>query len=232
MKEKRILRALGEVDNQYIEEAEPLEKTAKKISLRKWLSVAACLVLVSVIGIGLFQSGVLGIKTDVASLENGEKIEFAKSNIDLVSSDMDLHATAREMNDEEIQTLFSGLPVTAFAYFDINSGKMFGLRGEIDDMELVITKPNRPLLCTEIEGRERISNICGTPVKAGYFISDINIKGNTRIVYYAKFDLGDNCFFVKYGGSIKERDEIKSKLARTVFKLIENGELDFSQIKE
>lgn len=232
MKEKRILRALGEVDSQYIEEAEPLEKTAKKISPRKWLSVAACFALVAVIGIGVFQSGLFGLKTDVATLENGEKIEFTKSNPNLTSSDMDLHATVRDLNDAEIKILFANLPVTAYAFFDIDSHKMFALSGEIDGVDLIVTKQGRSILCTEIGGRERISTVGGIPVKAGYFISDINIRGNTRIIYYANFDIGDNSVYVEYAGPLKERDAVKSKLSKTVLGLIEIGELDFSQIKE
>lgn len=233
MKEKRILNALGEVESQYIEEAEPVGKVNKKISLRKWLSVAACFALVAVIGIGVFQSGLFGLKTDVATLENGGKIEFTKSNQYLTSSDnMKLHATVRVLNNEEIETLFADLPVSALAYFDIDSHKMFGLEGTIDGVNLFIYKQGRSLLDTEISGRERISTVGGIPVKAGYFISDMNSKGKRRIIYYANFDIGDNTVYVEYAGWLKERNEVKNKFARTVWGLIENGEIDFSQIKE
>ena len=50
MKEKKLLRALGNVDNQYIKEAEPMKKTSKITNRQKWVSVAACFVLVVVIG--------------------------------------------------------------------------------------------------------------------------------------------------------------------------------------
>ena len=56
MKEKKLLRALGNVDNQYIKEAEPMKKTSKITNRQKWVSVAACFVLVVVIGVGVFQS--------------------------------------------------------------------------------------------------------------------------------------------------------------------------------
>ena len=58
MKEKKLLRALGNVDNQYIKEAEPMKKTSKITNRQKWVSVAACFVLVAVIGVGVFQRGV------------------------------------------------------------------------------------------------------------------------------------------------------------------------------
>ena len=47
MKEKKLLRALGNVDNQYIKEAEPMKKTSKITNRQKWVSVAACFVLVA-----------------------------------------------------------------------------------------------------------------------------------------------------------------------------------------
>lgn len=63
MKEKKLLRALGNVDNQYIKEAEPMKKTSKITNRQKWVSVAACFVLVAVIGVGVFQSKLFGTKT-------------------------------------------------------------------------------------------------------------------------------------------------------------------------
>lgn len=56
MKEKKLLRALGNVDNQYIKEAEPMKKTSKITNRQKWVSVAACFVLVAVIGWEFFKA--------------------------------------------------------------------------------------------------------------------------------------------------------------------------------
>ena len=36
MKEKKLLRALGNVDNQYIKEAEPMKKTSKMLLLASY----------------------------------------------------------------------------------------------------------------------------------------------------------------------------------------------------
>lgn len=63
MKEKKLLRALGNVDNQYIKEAEPMKKTSKITNRQKWVSVAACFVLVVVIGVGVFKAICLVQKT-------------------------------------------------------------------------------------------------------------------------------------------------------------------------
>ena len=55
MKEKKLLRALGNVDNQYIKEAEPMKKTSKITIRQKWVSLGACFVLVALRGVGVFQ---------------------------------------------------------------------------------------------------------------------------------------------------------------------------------
>lgn len=39
MKEKKLLRALGNVDNQYIKEAEPMKKTSKITNRQKWAGI-------------------------------------------------------------------------------------------------------------------------------------------------------------------------------------------------
>ena len=54
MKEERILQALGQVDEEYIEEAAPGKKSPEKRSQIKWASLAACLVIITAIGIRYF----------------------------------------------------------------------------------------------------------------------------------------------------------------------------------
>lgn len=46
MKEERILSVLGQVDEKYIKEADPMNKTKKKNSWLKWGAAAACLCMV------------------------------------------------------------------------------------------------------------------------------------------------------------------------------------------
>jgi len=52
MKEKRLLKALGQVDQKYIEEAAP-EQHSKKADWLKWGVLAACFAIVAVVGLGL-----------------------------------------------------------------------------------------------------------------------------------------------------------------------------------
>lgn len=78
------------------------------------MSVAACFVLVAVIGVGVFQSNLFGTKNDIATLNDGETITFVKN--DLSQSSINLNVTTRPLSDAEIEMLFADLPVTADAY--------------------------------------------------------------------------------------------------------------------
>lgn len=52
MKSEKILRAIGEIDEQLVREAEPQEKRRGARSWKKWAALAACLCLV--VGVGVF----------------------------------------------------------------------------------------------------------------------------------------------------------------------------------
>lgn len=230
MKEERILRALGDVDNQYIKEAEPMKKTRKMNAWQKWASVAACFALVAVIGVGIFQSGMFGVKTDIATLDNGETITFVKG--DTITSSMDLDVTARELNDEEIKMLFADLPVTANAYFDTDNHNILGFEGKIDDMKLVVSTQGVKLLDTVIDGNEYASTVGEVSINAGYFVTKANSQGVKTVIYYATFDIVENTVYVEYSGVESESETVKTNLVDTILKLIENGEFDLSQIKK
>ena len=136
MKEKKLLRALGNVDNQYIKEAEPMKKTSKITNRQKWVSVAACFVLVVVIGVGVFQSNLFGTKNDIATLDGGETITFVKN--DLSQSSINLNVTTRPLSNAEIEMLFADLPVTADAYFDADNHNILGFEGKISALACLI----------------------------------------------------------------------------------------------
>ena len=132
---KKLLEALGNVDNQYIKEAEPMKKTSKITNRQKWVSVAACFVLVVVIGVGVFQSNLFGTKNDIATLDGGETITFVKN--DLSQSSINLNVTTRPLSNAEIEMLFADLPVTADAYFDADNHNILGFEGKISDTRMV-----------------------------------------------------------------------------------------------
>lgn len=230
MKEKKLLRALGNVDNQYIKEAEPMKKTSKITNRQKWVSVAACFVLVAVIGVGVFQSNLFGTKNDIATLNDGETITFVKN--DLSQSSINLNVTTRPLSDAEIEMLFADLPVTADAYFDADNHNILGFEGKIDDTRMVVSKQGVNLLDTIIDGNTITSSVDGVDINAGYFVTKSNSQGVKTVIYYATFDMGENTIYVEYSGVENESETVKNNLADTILKLIENGAFDLSQIQE
>ncbi len=80
MNAKKFSEAMSELDTQYVDEALNYKKKAKKPVWAKWGAIAACFAAVTVLGVGLFQSGLFGSHTDIATLNNGEKIVFVKSD--------------------------------------------------------------------------------------------------------------------------------------------------------
>ena len=79
MKEKRLLKALGQVDADYIEEASPT-KQAKRPHWMKWGAIAACLVLICVATIHFPLAPTPG---GTSTTTNNEQYKESK-NLDLV----------------------------------------------------------------------------------------------------------------------------------------------------
>ena len=230
-KEKLILRALGNVDNQYIREAEPaMEGNNKTSHWRKWISAAACLAVAALLGIAAFQSGVFGRKTDTVTLASGETITFVKG--DLSETSLDLDVTTRPLREDEIQMLFSDLPVAANACFDTDNHTMLGLEGKLGDVRLVISRRGVNLLDTVVEGSEYASSVGGVDISAGYFVTKANSQGVKTVIYYASFELGENRIYAECAGVEGESETVKHNLADAILKLIENGEMDLNRIQE
>ena len=60
MNSKKFSEAMSELDSKYVDEAISYKKKAKKPVWAKWGAIAACFVAVTVLGVGLFQSGLFG----------------------------------------------------------------------------------------------------------------------------------------------------------------------------
>ena len=197
---------------------------------QKWVSVAACFVLVAVIGVGVFQSNLFGTKNDIATLNDGETITFVKN--DLSQSSINLNVTTRPLSNAEIEMLFADLPVTADAYFDADNHNILGFEGKISDTRMVVSKQGVNLLDTIIDGNTITSSVDGVDIDAGYFVTKSNSQGIKTVIYYATFDMGENTIYVEYSGVENESETVKNNLVDTILKLIENGAFDLSQIQE
>ncbi len=227
---KDKLDAIGYIDDQLVEKADKYNDVKKKNTWIKWGAIAACFVLAAVLGIVGFQSGLLGTKNETVTMENGESITFVNGNVPMASIDMNM--TSRAMNSEEISLLFAGLPVIANVYFDTETHNAVGLEGKIGNGRLIVSTIGVNPSDTVVEGDEYTSTVNGTDVNAGCFVTKANSKGIKTSIYYAAVKIGENNVYVEFAGDERESETLKTDLADSLQKLIENGEFDLSIIRE
>ena len=231
---KKFSEAMSELDSKYVDEALNYKKNAKKPVWAKWGAIAACFVMVAVLGVGAFQSGLFGNKTDIATLDNGNEIIFVKSETAGSSIDIDGTITTRQLTETEAASLFPNLTVTAHAVFRVDdtvsdsNKELIGFEGKIENAKVVISTTDIALLDTKIVGSEESSEVNGTSVTAGYFVTDRNSVGEQNVIYYATFKLGDSTVYVENAGAKTESESVKNDLATIIQELINNGALDLS----
>ena len=230
MKKKTISDAITNISTEYIEKAADYTavKQARKPVWLKWVAMAACFAVVAVLGVGVFQTGLFGSKTDIATLENGTKIVYHKSKIAASSIDIGVNVTTRQLTEEEIAILFPNLPATAHAVF--GNKELIGFEGNIGNTKMVISTTDTKLLDTDIIGIEETSTVNETSVIAGYFETDPNSVGEQNVIYYATFKLGDSTVYVENAGKKSESENVKNDLSIIIQELINNGVLDLSAI--
>lgn len=214
------------------------KKKAKKPVWAKWGAIAACFVAVTVLGVGLFQSGLFGSHTDIATLNNGEKIVFVKSDNVGGSLALDVDVTTKPLTEDETLALFSDLPVTANAIFlnsdidAVGSQELIGFEGQVGNVKVIISTSDVQLLDTVIVGTEKVSEINGITIVAGYFVTDPNSRGEQNAIYYATFEIGDCKVYLENGGMKDDSETIKNQLAEVIQKLTENGNLDLTSFSD
>ncbi len=234
MNAKKFSEVMGELDTKYVDEAIGYKKETKKPVWVKWGAAAASFTAAAVLGAILFQSGLLGNKTDIAALDNGDKIVFVKSETAASSIDIDGIITTRQLTEEEIAALFPDLPVAAHAVFmtgDMgtdHSQKLIGFEGNIGNIKMIVSTSDIQLLDTVIDGTEERTEINGINITAGYFVTDPNSKGEQNAIYYAALELGSCKVYLENSGAKENSEAIKNQLAEVIEKLIENGELDLT----
>lgn len=234
--EKRILNVLGQVDEKFIAEAAPGKRANKKPAWIKWTSIAACLALVAVLGVGALQGGWFS-GNDIARLDNGTTINFVKCDAVGGSLSLTYDTTSRELTADEVSALFGDLPVTADAIFTVdeqaagNAQKLIGFEGKIGEVKLIITTSDLPLLDTTIVGNEKATEVDGVSVTAGYFITDPNSRDEQAAIYYATFKIGSSTMYVENAGAKAESEDVKNDLVSVIQELIGNGELDLTSVE-
>lgn len=234
MNAKQFSDAMSELDTKYVDEALYYKKKAKKPGWIKWGSVAACFAVAAILGVGMFQSGLFGTKTDVATLDNGSKIVFVESEIGSSSIDINGTITTRQLTEEEIADLFPNLSASAHAVFRTsdmdagNSPELIGFEGNIGNIKMVVSTSDVPLLDTVMAGTEETTEINGINISTGYFVTGLNSKGEQNAIYYATLEIGNCKVYLENAGTKANSEATKNQLAEVIQTFLENGELDIS----
>ena len=229
---------MGELDSKYIEEALHYKKKAKNSGWFKWGAMVACFTVVTILCIGVFQSGLIGDRTEIVTLDNGNEIVFVKSDMVAGSLDIAIDVTTRQLTEEEITIIFPNLPVTANAIYSVDntsaggSKELVGFEGNIENVKMVISTSDVQLLDAIVVGNEASTEVNGTNVTAGYFMTDPNSKGERYVIYYATFQFGDSTVYVENAGAKSESERVKNVLAAIIQQLIENGPLHLDSLSK
>ena len=224
MKKPRFSNAVGNLDDDLIEAAAECKRKKKPNLWLKWGSVAACFALVAVIGIGVFQSGLFGGNEQIATLDNGSKINFVKSEGGVAQFDIAFEISTRDLTEDEISNLFGYLPVTGYALFNNEDDSILGIEGRYGDMKLLVSAPGIKISDTVIDGEEKASDVDGVSVNAGYFTS-----GKT-VIYYATFELGESVVYIENAGTKSEQETVKSDIVSSIQNLIALEQVDLTSI--
>lgn len=225
----KLYNGITNIKDEIIDEAQNTKSSRRQKVWLKWGSIAACFALIAVMGIGIMH---LGNQDEIVTLNSGETLLFAKTTND-IGVHGDILYQPFELTTEEVTSLFGDLLVTANAYYDEENSKVVGLEGEINGVKLVISKAGVNLIDTVIDdSKEKTSEIKGVVITAGYCTA--NSYGNKISLYYAVFELGGNTFYLEKGGlfGTEEATSARDELISAVLNLIDNGDVDFSQIRK
>ena len=229
MKKENISAALNNIDFDMVEdvyESTKEKKKSKKNLWVKWTSLAACFALVAVLSFGVLQSGLFGGGRQIATLDNGNKITFIKSDSATGQLDIAFQIETRALTESEIKTLFNDLPVTAYAVFNAEDDSILGLEGKVNDMKIIVSSSEVSLIDVVIDGEENASDVDGISVNAGYFTS------GKKAVYYATFNLGESTVYIEHAGAKETSETVKKEISTMIQKLVELGEINLNQISK
>ena len=70
------------------------------------------------------------------------------------------------------------------------SQELIGFEGQVGNVKVIISTSDVQLLDTVIVGTEKVSEINGITIVAGYFVTDPNSRGEQNAIYYATFEIG------------------------------------------
>lgn len=229
MRKNRISETIGNIDQKYVSEATAYTGEAKAVrrpAWTKWGAIAACFALIAVIGFGVFQSGLFGGNEQIATLDNGNKINFVKSDGGVAQFDIAFEISTRDLTEDEISNLFGDLLVTGYALFNNEDDSILGIEGQYGDMKLLVSASGIKISDTVIDGEEKASDVDGVSVNAGYFTS-----GKT-VIYYATFELGESTVYIENAGKKDESETVMTEITSAIQDLIALGQINLMEIEK
>ena len=202
--------------------------------MKKLITIAACLILITVTAALLFKSGVFENNIQIVRLDDGKIIKFYETNDIVPSDEVPDWYMYDDLADAELKTLFKELPIsTAIGAFNTReNNNMVGVEGKINNVGFSIS-PHMQLVDIYEIGKEKASAVKAIPVVAGYsrFVNGNDFEVTT---YYAIFKLGENTYYLDkyvYGDDRKELETARKDIAKAIESMIDNGGIDFSKIK-
>ena len=226
MTRKNISDAVGGIDSRRIEETASYHAKKQKNIWLKFGAIAACLCLIVV---GAFSMGLFSESTETATLGDGTTISFTKS--DTVASALSLNLQARALTKDEIQSIFGDLPISGDALFSLDDAAFVGVDGHYSDMKFVVSLSGNNLMDTTVIGKENVSMVGDTPIKAGYFVTNANSKGIKTVIYYSYITFDNYSVYIENAGGESERGAVRAELMVALDKLLESS-FDFSAVNK
>lgn len=216
-------RMLHQIFNKANSDNSQIRKVNFRNKKTKWLtSLAACFVLV--IAVTVVVGGVTNWFSGKILTENlgNNTLNFYKANIpgqDVSYGD----TTTRNLTAEENEILFGGLEnVTAYGFFSSAEKTLVHVEARISEKtKILFSAEGYSVTDVVIEGNKKSSDILGTKVVAGYFIT--NSKGIRNIIYFADFKLNSISYYVELGGEKSESDSLRAEISSVIAVLIQNG---------
>ena len=222
MKKQRISEIIGNINSKHIEEASSYtgeEKRNRPLNWKKWTLVAACFV-VAALTFGIIKFTLL---SEYVTLDNGETIRFASSNV-MCTSDI-MCSDIRNLTEEEIKRVFGDLNISGWGIFGMDENKsIIGFEGYFNDIKLIVSVPSKNINDVILSGNECTTYVNKVPVKAGFFYSGKNV------IYFADFELEGYSIHLNNGGLKSEKEQIKTEFATALYEIVSLERIDLTGI--
>lgn len=232
MNSRDLFNSIGGIDEDIIARAERKENKKMKNKMKIIVPIAACMaVIIAAAGV---LGGAFAGKTYKVSLDSGEEYVFRKTSVSSPSTDINLPLKSRELTADEFAFVFPYAKDAEYGlcYFDDETGKPVRFEGKAGGIRIILAKEDTPLTDTVTDNNPSVTEIGGTPVSIGYFITQPNSRGVRNAVFCGTFKCGEYGVYVEGAGSETLADEISAAVAEFISNVIENGTADFSALKE